>query len=60
MIRYVDDYWDSSDYAFVPLKNPTLENAYSYSDNASSKTVSALKDSLVTNEELGKIARQLK
>lgn len=60
MIRYVDDYLDSSDYAFVPLKNPTLENAYSYSDNASSKTVSALKDSLVTNEELGKIARQLK
>lgn len=60
MIRYVDDYWDASDYAFVPLKNPTLENAYSYSDKASSNTVSALKDSLVTNEELGKIARQLK
>lgn len=60
MIRYVDDFWDASDYAFVPLKNPTLENAYSYSDKASSDTVSALKDSLVTNEELGKIARQLK
>ena len=60
MIRYVDDYWDASDYAFVPLKNPTLENAYSYSDKASRDTVSALKDSLVTNEELGKIARQLK
>lgn len=59
-IRFKDDYWDTSDYAFIPLKDPAIEKAYSYSDVASRRVVSALKDSLVTNKELAKIAKQLK
>lgn len=59
-IHVINDYWDRSDYAFIPVDNLSIDKIYSYSSNASDMVKRALEVAGYQKKDFERIYSQLK